>query len=307
MLSKPMDVLSAYPVRKSKKQKKAFREAVIAYVSSLGYSCNVEKGSGGANNIIIGDPKCAKYLITAHYDTPAGMLFPNFITPCNWFIFLLYQIAIVGGFVIIAFLIGLLAGLLLHSPQAAGAAAAIVYWAMLFLLMFGPANQNNANDNTSGVVTVLEIAGSLPENARSKVCFVLFDLEEAGLVGSAAYKKLHKEECANQEVFNMDCVGDGDEIVFFPNKKFKQDAAKMNALRVLCGQYGTKSIAIREKGFSYYPSDQKNFNFGVGIAAFQRGKHIGLYCSRIHTGNDTVLETTNVNVLRAALISYIAR
>ena len=31
-----------------------------------------------------------------------------------------------------------------------------MYWVMLLLMMVGPANKHNANDNTSGVVTVLE-------------------------------------------------------------------------------------------------------------------------------------------------------
>ena len=63
-------------------------------------------------------------------------------------------------------------------------AAYISYFAMLLLMMFGPANRHNSNDNTSGVITVLEIMSTLPENLRDKVCFVLFDLEEAGLTVS---------------------------------------------------------------------------------------------------------------------------
>ena len=60
-----------------------------------------------------------------------------------------------------------------------------------------------------------------------------------------------------------------------------------------------------EKGFAYYPSDQKQFPYGVGIAAFRRSSWAGLYCSRIHTKKDTVLEETNVNILRAAIVSLI--
>jgi hypothetical protein len=70
------------------------------------------------------------------------------------------------------------------------------------------------------------------------------------------------------------------------------------------GHYGPKSIAVRHKGFRYYPSDQKHFPYGVGIAALRRGR-AGLYCSRIHTKKDTVLEETNVNILRAAIVSLI--
>ena len=305
MITMPMDVLAQFPIRKSKKQKQAFRDAVLEYAGTQGYTCQVEKGSMGSQNVIIGDPEKAKYLVTAHYDTPAGMILPNFITPCNFVVFLLYQLVIVGLFVAVAVLAGILFGLITMDAELASVFAMVIYWAMLIAMMVGPANKNNANDNTSGVVSVLEMARTMPENLRDRVCFVLFDLEEAGLVGSSSFRKKHKKTTNNQIILNLDCVGDGDEIIMFPTKKFiKNDRMMMNLCRCV-GHYGDKSIAVRNKGFRYYPSDQAHFPYGVGIAAFRRGKVIGLYCSRIHTKKDTILEETNVNILRAALTSVI--
>ena len=305
MIEKPMDVLSAYPVRKSEKQKQSFREDLRFYLKSIGYEMAEEKGGLGSVNLVMGDPEKAEYLVTAHYDTPARLPIPNLITPCNVVTFILYQILVVGLFVAASVVIGVVAGIAVDSPEAAKTAALAVYWAMLILMLIGPANPSNANDNTSGVVSVLEIARSMPESARDKVCFVLFDLEEAGLVGSSSYRKQHKKASENQIVLNLDCVGDGNEIVLFPMKKLKKDADKMRRLRRICGVWGEKSIALRKKGFSYYPSDQKHFPCGVGIAAFRRSKWAGLYCSRIHTKKDTILEETNVNILRAAIVSMI--
>ena len=305
MITKPMDVLEQFPIRKNKKQKQAFRDSVLEYAEAQGYACQVEKGSMGSQNVIIGDPEKAKYLVTAHYDTPASLFIPNFITPCNFLVFLLYQIAIVALFVVAAFVMGVVFGLITQSPEIGGAIAGLVYWGMLIAMMVGPANKNNANDNTSGVVSVLEMARSMPENLRDRVCFVLFDLEEAGLVGSSSFRKKHKKTTDHQIILNLDCVGDGDEIVMFPSKKFiKNDQMMANLCRCV-GHYGDKSIAVKAKGFRYYPSDQAHFPYGVGIAAFNRGKVIGLYCSRIHTNKDTILEETNVNILRAALTSMI--
>lgn len=88
---------------------------------------------------------------------------------------------------------GALAGLLAGSFDVGYYVWFLCVWAVIALVMIGPANKHNANDNTSGVVTLLEIARSLPESQRGKVCFVLFDLEEAGLIGSAAYRKAHKK------------------------------------------------------------------------------------------------------------------
>ena len=305
MIGKPMDVLTAFPVRKSKKQKQAFRDAVKSYLKTIGYDSITQKGSMGARNIVIGNPETAKFLVTAHYDTPAAMPFPNLITPCSVLPFLGYQILLT----VLIFAVALLPGIVLVSFGVGAEAASLIWllslYGILALMLFGPANKHNANDNTSGVVTVLEIAKSMPEAYRDQVCFVLFDLEEAGLVGSSSYQKAHKKHTANQIVLNLDCVGDGNEIVMFPNKKLKQDSAKIELLRTITGTWGEKGIAIREKGFAYYPSDQKNFPYGVGIAAFRRSSWAGLYCSRIHTKKDTVLEETNVNILRAAIVSLI--
>ncbi len=86
-----MDVLTDFPVRKSKKQKQAFRDAVQSELEALGYPCRVEKGSLGSRNLVAGDSESAEYLITAHYDTCAWMPIPNFITPCNLVTFMLHS------------------------------------------------------------------------------------------------------------------------------------------------------------------------------------------------------------------------
>ena len=301
-----MDVDRIHPVRKSKKQKQAFRDDVVQYVTNLGYESSVEKGTMGANNLVIGDPEQAKYLITAHYDTPASIGVPNFITPSNFLFFLVYQVLVVGLFFLMAFLVGFTVSFLTDDQMLIFWSAYVAYFGALLLMMFGPANRHNSNDNTSGVVTVLETARSLPENLRDKVCFVLFDLEEAGLIGSSSYRKMHKKVTDTQIVLNLDCVGDGDEIVFFPTAKLRKNDNAMAWLAKVYGKLGAKSIAQRKKGFAYYPSDQGNFPLGVGICALRRNKWIGLYMNRIHTPRDTILEETNVNILRAALTTLVA-
>lgn len=305
MFVEPMDILSVYPIRKTKKQKQSFRNDVLLYAESLGYEANVEKGSCGSHNIVIGNPKEANYLVTAHYDTPASIGIPNILTPCNALAYVLYQIAIVLGFFLLTFLIGTAVMILTDSEQLTMLTCYVAYFGLLYLMMLGPANRNNANDNTSGVVTLLEMARSLPENLRDNVCFVLFDLEEAGLIGSSSYRKKHKTESEKQIVLNLDCVGDGDEIVFFPTKKLRKDGKMLSWLYQSIGRYGEKTIDVREKGFAMYPSDQMNFPYGVGIAAFKRKKGIGLYLDKIHTKKDINLDVTNVNILRACLTTLV--
>ena len=53
----------------------------------------------------------------------------------------------------------------------------IAYYALLLVMIMGPANKNNVNDNTSGVAAVLRLMESLPQEARERAAFVLFDDE----------------------------------------------------------------------------------------------------------------------------------
>ena len=305
MIELPMDVLKQYPVRKSKKQKRAFCDDICQYAQQLGYEAASERGRFGCTNIVIGNPYEAEYLVTAHYDTCARMLIPNLITPCNFWTYLLYQLLAVLVVFTPAIVIGVVLFLCLENTELAFSVGYLIMWLCLLLMQLGPANKHNANDNTSGVVTLLEIAKTLPQTYRSKVCFVLFDLEEAGLIGSASYQRAHKKETENQIVLNLDCVGDGSELLLLPSKKVRKDTCFMDVLCKTAGQYGERTIHVHEKGFCIYPSDQKNFPLGVGIAAMHKTKHNLLYLSRIHTSKDIILEITNINILRACLISVI--
>lgn len=305
MLTTPMDVLKSFPVRKTKNQKRSFREAVVSYARSHGYEAAVEEGSFGVRNVVIGNPETASTLITAHYDTCARLPFPNLITPCSLMGFVGYQLLVTLAMLIPSVLLSRAADALLGGSWG-HTVFLIVLWADVLLMLIGPANPSNANDNTSGVVTVLEILRTLPENLRSDTCFVLFDLEEAGLLGSAAYRKAHPKATDRQIVLNLDCVGEGDELLFFPTKKLLKNKGKIAPLYAVCGYFGQKSLLVKDKGFAIYPSDQMTFPYGVGIAALCRRKKT-LYLSRIHTPRDTCLDETNVNILRAALITYLTR
>ncbi len=62
MLSTPMDILKAFPVRKRKAQKQAFLDAVAVYGKFLDYPVTVEQ-----NNLILGEPMDSSYLVTVSY------------------------------------------------------------------------------------------------------------------------------------------------------------------------------------------------------------------------------------------------
>ena len=304
MFTNPMDILHLYPIRKTRKQKTAFLDGVQSYCSRIGWNSQVETGRFGCRNLILGDPDRAEYLITAHYDTCAAMVLPNFITPCNLIPYIAYQLALYLGIALAAGVSGGLFALITGSMFWGKFLSVAMALGILALFVLGPANAYNANDNTSGVVTVLEILRSLPENQRNRVCFVLFDLEEAGLLGSANYRALHRRATNCQMVINLDCVGDGDNLRFFPTKGLKKDKTRLSKLYGCCGYWGNKSLLVADKGICFYPSDQMNFPLGVGVAALKRRKK-WLYLDRIHTRKDTSLDQTNVNILRGAIVSMV--
>ena len=80
--------------KKSKAQKQAFRTYLHSVAQQQGYTTTEERGALGATNLIVGSPDTAKVVYTAHYDTCAALPFPNFITPKNFLLYLLYQLLI---------------------------------------------------------------------------------------------------------------------------------------------------------------------------------------------------------------------
>ena len=300
-------IMAGMQVRKSKKQKADFRAWLCGELEAAGYAPRVEKGFA-ARNVVAGDPERAKVLLTAHYDTQPVLPVPNFITPRNLFFFVLYQVAIVLPlFIVVAVVEGLLFS---FAPEAAlwwlmplasvGICAFFIWW-----LMDGKANQHTANDNTSGVLTLLETALALPPEHRDRVCFVFFDNEEKGMFGSAAFAKKHKQAKKNATVLNFDCVGDGDSIQFFPQKKLKKDAAALERIEAaFLPAAGQDVQGVR--GFSLYPSDNANFKRGAGVCALKYKKVVGYYMDRIHTSKDTVLDEANIALLRDGALRYIA-
>jgi len=293
-------VLESYQIRKTKKQKTAFIELLQKELGKE--NVRVEKsGSFGSRNIVLGDPASAKVILTAHYDTQPVLPFPNFLTPKNLPLYLGYNILLVLCFGVLFFFVGFFAGMLNADPLLTTVLSEGLVFVLLGLMLFGPANRHTANDNTSGVLTVLEAYQN--EAIRGKAAFVLFDHEEMGLLGSAAYAKAHKKELPGKLVMNFDCVGDGDNLMLI----LSRDAANLaEPLRTAFTGEGEKQFLIENAKGTLYPSDQISFKRSVGVAAFRRHPKIGLYISRIHTKKDTICEEENIRLLLAGVERYLA-
>ena len=268
-------VFDNFHIRKTKKQKDGFIDHITQFAKDLGYSAKVEKASFGAKNIVIGDPDKAKAVYTAHYDTCPRLPFPNFITPKNFFYYLVYQLLITLLLLTLLFAVAFglsYAASLICDALALdeGLADLLSYYAWLvgyflsfFLFMKGPANKHTANDNTSGVITLIEIMQALPEEKRNEIAFVFFDLEEMGLFGSSGFASKHKKTMKDKLLLNFDCVSDGTTILFAVKNAAKK---YMPALEKCFAPNEKYAVDIASKGV-FYPSDQANFKAGVGVAA----------------------------------------
>ncbi len=290
-------IIEDFQIRKSKKQKEAFRTWLCAELRNAGYAPSVQTGFA-AKNVVAGDADTAKVIFSAHYDTCAVLPIPNFITPRNLFFYICYQMLFLLIFLVVIFLFDFSFFLLTGAPAAVG--IGLSYILCIFLVWWilnGPANKHTANDNTSGVVTLLETALTMPDEDRKKVCFVFFDNEEKGLFGSAAFTRAHKK--AKKEILNInfDCVSDGDSIQFYPGGGLKKDGAALEQIERAFESRGEKQTEV-VRGFGFYPSDNAAFKRGVGVCALKHKKIVGYYINRIHTSKDTIFEEENIEILR---------
>jgi hypothetical protein len=269
----------------------------------MGYTPTVERGSLGSRNVVIGDVSKAKVVYTAHYDTCPALPFPNFITPKNFLIYFLYQIFITLIFLVIPLVA--LEVIFMAIAKASGLGedlSHIIFMVIYFLVlggflaltMAGPANKHTVNDNTSGVTTLIDTMTILPDELKSDVAFIFFDLEEAGLVGSKSFFKKHKNVMNNKLLVNFDCVSDGENILLVLSKKARgyakhlEEAFKAN---------DSVKVEIATKGV-FYPSDQASFPYGVGVAALNYSKALKTYyMDKIHTDKDRVYREENIEFL----------
>ncbi len=295
MTSFSQEILADWQIRKTKKQKTAFIEFLQSHIPEAKVE---EKGS--VRNIVIGDVDSAKIVCTAHYDTCAVMPIPNFITPKNLFIYIIYQLLLTALIFGIAILCGWGVSALGAEFLLAYWVALIVLWLLIVLIMAGPANKHTANDNTSGVITLCEIYAAMSPEQREKCAFVFFDQEETGLVGSSAFYKLHKQSMKDKLLVNFDCVSDGDHMLLVLRKK--SYAAFRESFERAFLPRGDKRIMIEKSSSAFYPSDQQHFPFGVGVAALKHSPVLGYYMDRIHTPRDTVFDERNIELLRDGTI-----
>lgn len=294
-------ILADYQVRKTKPQKLAF----IDFIKQNIPGAVVEEGGFHKNrNIIVGDVEHAKVIFTAHYDTCARLPFPNFIMPKNMLLSLLYGLVTAIPFLAIMFLVRALVSAVTDDFL-------IIYWASMlsfiasftYVFFLSPANQHTVNDNTSGVITLIELMSALTPAEREQVAFVFFDNEENGLLGSSWFRSKHKAHVKDTLLINFDCVSDGDHIMLVQSKPALKQYG--DALKAAFVPLPGKTMHFESSSKAFYPSDQGGYPVGVGVAALKKKPFFGLCLDRIHTKHDTVMDESNIALLTAGAGNFV--
>ncbi len=299
------EITALFPIRRTKEQKQAFRQWVTERIAGMGWTVRTEANARGhQQNLVVGDPEHAEVICTAHYDTPANILLPDLQIPRSFPVYLLHQMVLIIAMLGIAFLAGAAAGLATQSGDVMILTFFGAFVALMVVQLYGPANRHNVNDNTSGVAALMEAMADIPEDARDKVAFILFDNMEKGRKGSKAYAAEHQQMQYTAFVVNLDSVGVGDTFVAAVPSLVRQLPQYERLTDIL--QRGGRDVRFHSAATTRSNSDFRSFKCGVGITAYRQVSGVGLYLGDLHTARDTHADEANIAFLAQALSALAA-
>ena len=296
-------IVSAYGVRFFPKQKKRFLQFVQEELNELGWKDReIIKG-----NLVVGDIKNAEFIFTAHYDTPGRM--PSFFG----FLFKIFghtrQILAMSA--IFIFLLMFTKIMVLYKKffilsMISPVVLILSIWLIISILT---PNRKNYNDNTSGALTLLNIANEISKNnehMKKKTALVFFNNEEWGLLGSAAMKKYWNKngvQIQNKRIINFDCVGNGNIVMLTHGK----NSGLAEDLESALSKSSNKDI-IKFKYRIIPLSDDYNFRNSNTVGIVFCNESIipgGYYIPLVHSSKDIKLRLENIEWITAEVIKII--
>ncbi len=255
------EIHTHFPARYTSAQKQDFISWCKGYFLEFGYDVTV-RNEGGGTNLFVGDLAQSQIVLSSHYDTALKHR-KSFYSTCEnaWFPRIRQYFSCIKS-------------------------------ALTCRRTYNPFN---ANDNTSGVATLLSVAAEKPNG----VCYLLTDGEESGAYPARTFAKKNEREMQNKLFVSLDCVGKGDDfaVVYYRlyNRKYAQRLA--DSLR---GEYGAE--AVQPKGA--FPTDAEHFLKAVCISCFLRDQKGHRYFTDVHTPRDNEICAQNLDDLSNALCRY---
>ena len=296
-----------FPLRRKEKEKMEFRTWLVHTLKELGYTPKLESGEsalaagGSVTNVVVGDIDKAKIVLAAHYDTGVREILPPLICPTRPLTFLLYQalfpLLLVAG----SFLLSLAVTFPLNLPGMMLPLFLLLLAVALFYPKYGPDEKNNRNANTSGVVTLLEVAKTLTPRYRGEVCFLFLD---GGTQTGKGAKRLRRAypRLKEKPVFVVDCVGEGDELLVLPSKATRWDGDLLDAISENFVNGEKKTCFLKTDGQIIFPSDNRVFPHSTAVCACKKVAGFGRCILPRGTGE---IDEENVALLREGLCRLI--
>lgn len=306
-------IIQDYQVRKTYDDKTKFINFLQSQLKLYDYELKVDE-NGKNRNLIVGDVKEANIILSAHYDTPPNSIIPIITFISNIPMYIFSQFLTFIPWVIVYFMFTYLIDILRQMYNHIALVNTILKVMLLGInvlpilillqMTFGKANKHTLNDNTSGVTTLIEIMSKMNESDRSKVAFVFFDQEEAGLIGSSLFHQKYKNVMRNKPLINFDCVSNGTHFLFVCKRAFTSHeyysllSSNVSSL--------SKSAILCKASKVPYMSDQLHFKYGVGVVSVKSNRLFGYYLNRIHSRHDTIYEIENIVELSNLFTNIIA-
>ena len=291
-------ILSSFQRRHFYREKTAFIELLRKHYPDL--KVDGPTGLLKSRNLIIGDVDTAEIVFTAHYDTCSVFFMPNLVFVNNIIATILYSFLMIVPVIAVSILIIMAGAYLGAGVWIVPATLYTMLILFLVLVMWGIPSSHTANDNTSGVITLIELYEKMTEEQRKKTAVVFFDNEELGLIGSYAFKRKYSKIMKEKLLVNFDCVSDGDNMLFV----FSSNAKDLRDTVGSCFRDKSFSPLLKLSSTTMYPSDQANFRKHIGVASMHHCL-LGYYIPRIHTARDVIFDRSNIESLTAGFTVFI--
>lgn len=306
MNRKYYEELTFYQKRKTLAEKRAFRDYIQKQARDLGLRTNIYPETKACKNVIVGDLKSAEYVICAHYDTAPRLLpvIERNYTYCHKFLEILSLILAAGLLVLFYFLNLLWLGIV-----------TFVLGIILFLRINGTLSQSRKysyNDNTSGIITVLNLMDSY-KDFNQRVAYVFLDNKEKGLIGSKALSKMMQAQKMivqkeDKKFVFLDCVGIGKDFTISWYRETKFVDRLKDLFNEKCDD--KYSITLKEDSkvdVNDYMSFKRFDHASITCYKNEKKKKKKFLYKNIKPVNDREIDLKNIEFLTDVLSEYILK
>jgi len=288
-------IFKKFPIRFNRTQKDEFSVYLSKLFLKLGYdenevSIKKMKDSAENNNVIVGDPEKADIYVVSHYDTPGKIGVLRFLEKLlgrslAWCVVLALLIPL--AFLFIYFLLKIEPDATYLKKFGLSFLWLIVLVVIFFIVPALLANKNNKS-TTSGLLSLIGVAEKVAKDSelKDRVCFIVFDNAEWGMLGSSAFVKWckrNKINAADKTVISVEKLGCGDNLTLFTTLK----PSKNKGYELVSESLKNSGIDFKSAVSSnFFLGDHMQFKNGVMICSTSVSKIGTLYIPNVGTGKD---------------------